>query len=137
MPAGPGPFDIEKTCLILGPGGNATPKDRSDRFYEELHEDFDGFAGHVLVSRGAFTTAWSTWEMHPKGDEFFDLFSGDIDFVLWTGGAEKAVRVSEPGTYIVVPKGTWHTARPRKASVLLFVTPGEGTKHAKRPPART
>ena len=72
--------------------------------------------------------------MHPKADEFVYLLSGDIDFVLWIDGAEQVIRVDQPGAYVVVRQGVWHTARPRTATTMLFVTPGEGTQHAETPP---
>jgi hypothetical protein len=54
--------------------------------------------------------------------------------VLKAGADERVVRVSEPGSYVVVPKGAWHTARPHAPTTLLFVTPGEGTLNAEQPP---
>ena len=52
----------------------------------------------------------------------------------WVILGPSGVRVSEPGTYVVVPKGAWHTARPHAATTMLFVTPGEGTLNAESPP---
>ena len=133
MATDPGPHDLETRRVILSPSGEATPKAVTPAFYEELDREFEGFAGHVLVSQHAFAEAWPSWEMHPKGDEMVYLLSGDIDFVLWQEGRERIVRVERPGSYILVPKGTWHTARPRRPTVMLFMTPGEGTRHAEAP----
>jgi mannose-6-phosphate isomerase-like protein (cupin superfamily) len=133
MPAKPGPFDIETTRLILGPKGDATPKQVTPSFYQDLGDDFGSFAGHVLISRHEFDEPWPTWEIHPHGDEFVYLLSGDVDLVMQTADGEKILRVSEPGTYVVVPKGTWHTARPHRHTAMLFVTPGEGTLNAETP----
>ena len=135
MATHPGPFDLDSTRLILSPGADATPKAVTPGFYEELDTEFEGFAGHMLVSQHAFDEAWPTWEMHPKGDEVVYLLEGEVDLVLWTDEGEKAVRVDRPGSYIVVPKGTWHTARPLKPTTMLFVTPGEGTLNAEKPGA--
>ena len=33
-----------------------------------------------------------------------------------------------PGDYVIVPRGTRHTARIRKPARMLFITPGEGTE---------
>ena len=134
MTRDPGPHDIETRRVVLSPSGEATTKAVTPAFYEELAREFAGFAGHALVSQHAFSEAWQSWEMHPKGDEIVYLLSGDVDFVLWQEGRERILRVERPGTYIVVPKGTWHTARPRASTVMLFITPGEGTKHAESPP---
>ena len=133
MASDPGPFDLETTRLILGPGGTATPKAVTPAFYEELDLEFGGFAGHVLVSRHAFSEAWPGWEIHPKGDEIVYLLSGDVDFVFWSDAGETTLRVDRPGMCIVVPTGTWHTARPRRPSEMLFFTPGEGTRHTNEP----
>lgn len=133
MTTDPGPFDLDSTRLILSPEANATPKAVTPGFYEELETEFSGFAGHVLVSQHAFGEAWGSWEMHPKGDEIVYLLEGDVDFVLRDGEGERTVRVDRPGTCIVVPKGIWHTARPRKPTAMLFVTPGEGTQIAQEP----
>jgi mannose-6-phosphate isomerase-like protein (cupin superfamily) len=135
MPFDPGPFDITTTRVILGPQGNAIPKTVTPNFYEELDSEFNDFAGHLLISKHEFDEAWPTWEMHPKGDEVVYLLFGDVDFVLWTQEGEKNVRVNQPGSYVVVPKGTWHTARPRMPTGMLFVTPGEGTENAGTPGA--
>jgi hypothetical protein len=35
----------------------------------------------------------------------------------------------DAGSYVVVPKGVWHTARTSVATRMLFVTPGEGTEN--------
>jgi len=135
MAVDPGPYDLDTTGLILGPRGDATPKALTPSFYGELDSEFGGFAGHVLVSKHSFREAWGTWEMHPKGDEIVYLLSGNVDFVLWQNGREKALRVDQAGSCIAVPKGVWHTVRPREATTLLFFTPGEDTQHAETPPA--
>jgi quercetin dioxygenase-like cupin family protein len=99
-----------------------------------LNAEFSGFAGHALISRHDFAEPWPSWERHPKGDEFVYLLEGDLDFILWVDGAEQTFRVNEPDSYVVVPKNIWHTVRPRKPTVMLFVTPGESTEHADTPP---
>ena len=99
------------------------------KIYQELGE----FSGEILVSRHEFSEPWPTWEIHPKGDEFVYLLSGDTDLVLKVAGQEKVVRVNVPGSYVVVPRGTWHTARPHEKTAMLFVTPGEGTLNQEAP----
>ncbi len=128
-----GPHDLKITRLVLGPRLDATTKAVTPDFYAELDRDYAGFAGHVLIAEHAFSEPWPGWEMHPHGDEMVYLLSGDTDFVLWIDNAETVVRLSEPGHYVVVPKGVWHCARPHAPSRLLFVTPGEGTRHAASP----
>ncbi len=133
MSAQPGPHHFDHTRLILAPDGVATTKAVSPNFYAELDAEFDGFAGHILVMTHSFSEAWGMWEMHPKGDETVILQAGDVDFVLWQDGKETILNVNEPGSYVVVPKGVWHTARPRKETSMMFITPGEGTLNAETP----
>ena len=128
-----GPFDLKQLRAILGPDGSAAIRKITPDFYQELDEEFDGFAGHVLISQFEFEQEWGMWEMHPKGDELVFLLSGDVDFVLRIDGADEIVRVNEPGSYVLVPKGVWHTARPRAKTAMLFITPGEGTLNADEP----
>lgn len=105
-------------------------------FYDALDRDFAGFAGCALVSRYSFSEPWPTWEMHPEGDEFVTLLEGGADFVFWRDGAEEIVAVAQPGQFVVVPRGVWHTARPHRPTTMLFVTPGEGTQNRAAPPDR-
>ena len=133
MPTDPGPYQIDSTRLVLTPGGDALPRAVTPDFFERLGELGD-FAGHVLVMRFDFDEPWSTWEMHPAGDELVYLLSGDVDFHLRGGAREQVVRVDEPGSYVVVPRGVWHTARPHAPTAMLFVTPGQGTENRETPP---
>jgi mannose-6-phosphate isomerase-like protein (cupin superfamily) len=134
MSIDPGPHALTEVRFVLAPNGNGTSKAVTDSFYEELDAEFDHFSGHVLIQQFSFDQPWPTWEVHPEGDEFVYLISGDTDFVLREGRKERTLRVSEPGSYVVVPKGAWHTARPHAPTTLLFVTPGEGTLNAEVPP---
>lgn len=129
----PGPHDGANDAVIFAPSGAATVKPYSPTFYQELGTDFPDFAGHFLVQRFSFDAPWGSWERHPKGDEYVYLLSGDTDFVLWQDGRESVLRVSEPGSFVVVPRGIWHTARPHQPTTMLFVTPGEGTDHTAKP----
>lgn len=74
------------------------------------------------------------WEIHPQGDEFVLLLSGDTGFVLHDGTKEVGrVRIDQPGDYVMVPKGHWHTTSPHAPTSMLFVTPGDGTVNANEP----
>jgi mannose-6-phosphate isomerase-like protein (cupin superfamily) len=129
MPTDPGPFDLDKVRLVLNPNHLAEPKPVTPNFYAELGD----FAGHILFQQFEFDKAWPTWEMHPEGDEIVYLVEGDTDFALSLPDGEKTVRVSQPGSYVIVPKGVWHTARPHKKTRMVFFTPGNGTVNAKTP----
>ena len=125
--------DLAKTFAVLGPRLDVTTVALTPSLYEDLDRDFDRFRGHVLVSQHSFDRDWPTWERHPAGDEIVVLLSGRAEFVLDRGGRHETIRLAEPSSYVVVPKGTWHTARIAEAATLLFITPGEGTENEVRP----
>ena len=130
----PGPHDLDKMRFIFGPAGQGVVKEASPTFYEELDQEFPDFRGHLLIQRFTFDEPWPTWEVHPEGDEFVYLLEGDTEFILRREGVSSSVRLNEPGSYVVVPQGAWHTARPYTTTTMLFVTPGEGTLNKVEPP---
>ncbi len=123
------PFDLAATFAVLGPQGTAVPVAVTPTLYEDLDRRFDDFKAHRLVSCHTFDSAWPTWEMHPAGDEVVCLLSGEASLVFDREGREETVHLHAPGTYVIVPKATWHTARVAKAAKMLFITPGEGTQN--------
>jgi mannose-6-phosphate isomerase-like protein (cupin superfamily) len=102
--------------------------------HARIDEEYRDFKGHLLISSYAFDKDWPTWEVHPAGDEFVILVSGDADLVLARESGDETIRMTEPGTFAIVPRNTWHTARIRKTSIMMFVTPGEGTANATERP---
>ena len=121
--------ELASTFVVLGPDQSATLVKVTPGVYEELNRRFDGFRAHTLVSSYTFDSDWPNWEMHPAGDEVVCLLSGDVEMVLQRGGNEEVTRLQEPGSYVVIPKGTWHTARMQVRTQMLFVTPGQDTQH--------
>ena len=125
---------IDQTRAIFTPDNLLATKAITDNFYAELDDEFGDFSNHILISRHTFSEAWPTWEIHPEGDELVMLIDGDTDMVLaHDNGGETVISVATPGEYVIVPKATWHTARPRQPTTMLFVTPGEGTLNALKP----
>jgi mannose-6-phosphate isomerase-like protein (cupin superfamily) len=121
--------DLASTFVVLQPDQRAALVQSAPGVFEELDRRFSGFKGHVLVAVFAFDADWSTWERHPAGDELVCLLSGRATLVLDQNGKHHAVELKKPGEYVLVPKGTWHTARTKVATNMLFVTPGEGTEN--------
>lgn len=115
--------------VVLTPTLGAEPVEVTDTLYQDLDARYDNFSGASLVSFHSFAADWSVWEMHPSGDEVVCLVNGDADLVLATPEGETSCRLSEPGDYVVVPRGTWHTARVRVPTSMWFITPGEGTEN--------
>ncbi|MBT3702057.1 MAG: hypothetical protein HOE62_17820 [Alphaproteobacteria bacterium] len=79
MVTDPGPWKKDGHRLIMTPSCEVTPKSITPAFYRELDQEYGGFAGHSLIAVNDFEEDWSTWEMHPKGDEVVCLISGEID----------------------------------------------------------
>lgn len=123
------PKNINSTYVVLDSTGNAIPIAVSDRFYQDLEQQFQDFKEKRLVSHYTFEQDWNSWEMHPAGEEVVCLLSGQVNFVLEQDGRERTVSLNTPGDYILVPRGTWHTAKVYTRSSVLFITPGEGTQH--------
>lgn len=120
---------IEETATVLQPDQAVAPIAITPALYEQLDRDFDGFKGRWLMIAYQLDKPWPNWERHPAGDEIVYLLSGDVEFALHSSSGEQTLRLSRPGEYIIVPKNTWHTARPHATSHMLFITPGEGTEH--------
>ena len=119
-------MNLAATFAVLGPDLGVTPVQVTPTVFEELDRCFAGFKGHVLVSIFGFDTDWPTWERHPAGDEIVCLLSGRATFILEDG---KRIEVRDPGDFVVVPKGMWHTANTNVPTKMVFVTPGEGTEN--------
>jgi uncharacterized cupin superfamily protein len=122
-------FSLSSTYVVLGANGDTTPIAVSDRFFADIKSEFGDFKGKRLVSHFTFDKDCDTWEMHPAGDEFVCLLSGQVDFILEQDGVENTVHLNAPGTFVLVPRGIWHTTRVYTPSSMLFVTPGEGTQN--------
>nr|WP_315477148.1 cupin domain-containing protein [uncultured Undibacterium sp.] len=101
--------------------------------YEELDEKFGQFKGCLLVSEYTFSSDWSSWEMHPNGDETLYLVSGYATLLLYSEGNETQIEFNTPGSFVIIPKGVWHTALVKTSCTILFITPGEGTINGSDP----
>jgi len=119
--------NLLETFVVMAPDLSATGVEVTATIWEELGRRFDHFKGHLLVARFDFEADWTSWEMHPAGDEVVVLLSGRVDMVLDRGGEHEISSLARPGSFVIVPKGVWHTARTSTPTTMLFVTPGEGT----------
>ncbi|WP_342117919.1 cupin domain-containing protein [Pseudoduganella sp. OTU4001] len=128
-----GPFQAVETYLHLGPEGTSVPLAVNESFWEKLSTGgFDHLGPGRLVSTYDFAADWPSWEMHPAGEEVVVLISGALEFVLEVDGGERKVPLAEPGQFLLVPRGVWHTANVAREAKVLFITPGEGTGHRPR-----
>jgi quercetin dioxygenase-like cupin family protein len=127
----PSLFDVP---IHLGPGGRVIPQPEFDgpEWYAAYEarlgaEKLDG----RLVSAFRFGT-WTSWEMHPTGDELVVCTEGAFTLVQeWPGGRIER-RELRAGEWAVNPPGVWHTADVDGVAAALFVTVGWGTQHRPR-----
>ncbi len=127
---------LASNFVVLNDKFQANTIEVTQDLYRRFDEEYKEFAGHLLISSYAFDDDWPTWEVHPAGDEFVILVSGDADLVLAGANGDETIRMTEPGTFVIVPRDTWHTARIRRHTVMMFITPGEGTINADEPVRR-
>lgn len=90
----------------------------------------DGADGR-LVSLHTFAECWTSWEMHPQGDEVVLCTAGIITLIQQREGGEQT-SVLHPGDYAINPAGIWHTADVAAEASALFITVGAGTEHRPR-----
>lgn len=119
--------NIADDFVVISPEKAASLEAFTPTLFQELDERYNGFKGHELVSSFEFDADWSTWEKHPEGDEVVMLLSGAATLVLDLDGDHRSIVLETPGSYVVVPRGIWHTARTNQPTRMLFITPGEGT----------
>lgn len=91
--------------------------------------DLDG--GGRLVSMHTFAESWTSWEMHPHGEELVLCSAGTITIWQQTIDGTRAV-VLQPGDAVINPAGVWHTADVAAPATAVFITAGAGTEHRPR-----
>ena len=127
-------MNLTETFAVLKPGMGLDTLPGTDTVFEDMESAYGGFSGHVLVTTFRFDEDWPTWERHPNGDELVTLISGRAEMILRTANGDQSVELTQPGDFIVVPRDTWHTARISEPTMMVFVTPGEGTENVEQPP---
>jgi mannose-6-phosphate isomerase-like protein (cupin superfamily) len=121
--------------IHLGRGARAVeePQFTGPEWYEaygERHAD-DLDEGRI-VSLFRFEEPWTSWEMHPAGDEVVCCLQGQMTLHQdLPDGTEQSHELG-PGEYAINPAGTWHTADAAGPVVALFITAGKGTTHKPR-----
>ena len=85
-----------------------------------------------LVALYRFEEPWTSWEVHPAGDEVVCCIQGHMTLHQeFPDGSSESVDLG-PGDYAVNPPGTWHTADTDEPVVALFITEGQDTTHRPR-----
>lgn len=126
-------MDIDSTFVVVNKDLEAETVDVSDKLWAEIDERFGDFAGSSLISSFSFEDDWPSWEVHPHGDEFVCLLAGDVEMTLALADGDQTVHLDQPGSFVIVPKGTWHTAKVNAPTRMLFVTPGQDTENREQP----
>jgi quercetin dioxygenase-like cupin family protein len=124
------PRSLERFPVHLGRGARAVPQPEFSGFewyadYAARHAD-DGAEGR-LVAIHSFDAPWTSWEMHPAGDEVVVCIAGEITLVQELPGGVERVTL-RPGDYAINPPGVWHTADVADQARALFITAGMGTE---------
>ena len=129
------PHTLSQHFIHLGLGAKAVSQPLFDGMawyagYGQRH-GADGAEGR-LVSMHTFSEPWSTWEMHPKGDEVVICTAGSITLIQeFPDGTQQRVTLG-PGEYAINPPGVWHTADVTESATAVFITAGEGTQNRER-----
>jgi mannose-6-phosphate isomerase-like protein (cupin superfamily) len=121
-------FDPEDRYVHLTADGKAATVTGGDAFWQLPQAQIDAFGRGWLVSEFVCSEDWPTWEMHPHGEEFVYLLSGDVEFLLELPAGIERIRIVDRGA-VLVPRGVWHTAKIFAPSRMFFVTMGAGTQH--------
>jgi hypothetical protein len=128
MPDTMSAMQIAETFVALDDAGRARPLPVTEDFWAALQSGRLGSLSR-LVSFRSYDRDWAAWERHPAGEEFVCLFDGAVELLLDQDGSQTSVLLDKPGAYVLVPPGTWHTAKMRRPSRMIFITPGEGTEN--------
>jgi mannose-6-phosphate isomerase-like protein (cupin superfamily) len=124
-------FDLSKYPTHLGLGARVlrlAEFDGTPGWYERYSEAHtaDGLEGR-LVSMHTFDEPWSSWEMHPNGDELVFCVNGQMTLHQEIEGAVRTVTL-RAGEAVINPPGAWHTADVDAPVTAVFITAGTGTQ---------
>jgi quercetin dioxygenase-like cupin family protein len=129
------PHSLFTHPIHLGLGATAVPQPEFTGmdWYEAYgrRHAADGREGR-LVSLYRFEESWTSWEVHPEGEEVVACLEGAMTLHQEMPDGTKATVKLGPGDYAVNPAGTWHTADVDGPTLALFITPGEGTTNRPR-----
>jgi mannose-6-phosphate isomerase-like protein (cupin superfamily) len=121
--------------IHLGLGAKAVPQpqftgmDWYDAYTERHADDLD--EGRI-VALYRFEESWTSWEVHPAGDEVVCCIQGHMTlYQQLPDGTERSIDLG-PGDYAINPPGVWHTADTDGPVVALFITTGKDTENRPR-----
>jgi mannose-6-phosphate isomerase-like protein (cupin superfamily) len=127
--------NIATNMIHLGLGATAVrqPPFTGMEWYEAygVRVASDGAEGR-LVAMHSFSENWSSWEVHPEGDEVVLCLSGEMTLHQQHQDGRKTSVTIGPGEYVINPPGCWHTADVEGEATALFITAGKGTLNRAR-----
>ncbi|MEO7248076.1 MAG: cupin [Novosphingobium sp.] len=91
----------------------------------------DGAEGR-LVGMHRFSESWTSWEMHPVGDEVVLCVSGEMTIIQELADGRIVRTRLGAGDYTINAPGMWHTADVAQEATAVFITAGMGTEHRPR-----
>ena len=119
--------------LGLGATAVAEPKFTGFDWYEAYGERHaDDLEEGRLVSLFRFEEPWTSWEIHPCGEEVVCVVQGHMTLHQELSDGSRQSHELGPGDYAINPRGTWHTADTEEPVVALFITAGKGTENRPR-----
>lgn len=119
--------------LGLGARAIVEPEFTGPEWYEaygQRHAD-DLDEGRI-VSLFRFEEPWTSWEMHPAGEEVVCCLQGQMTLHQELSDGSTQSHELGPGEYAINPRGAWHTADADGPVVALFITAGKDTTHKPR-----
>jgi mannose-6-phosphate isomerase-like protein (cupin superfamily) len=122
-------FDLTTTYLSLPDGPDVRRIEVGPDFWQTIAERTD--LAERLIGVFCYDADWTSWEVHPDGDEIVVLLSGAVDLVLEQASGEHIVELRDRSA-AVVPRGVWHTANVFGPSETLHITRGAGTANRPR-----
>ena len=120
-------LDSDGTTALLPGGGEFWSQLMSGNASDPGIRRLLGSETARLLATVPLRADWTTWEMHPAGDELLFMLQGNATFVLELSDGLKEVVLSA-GRLLVVPKGAWHTAKVSEPGHMLAITAGSGTQ---------
>ena len=119
--------DLTENYLSLGGEGKIEAAAGGDAFWSLAGAELEKFGENWLITEFWFDEDWKSWEMHPNGEEIVYLLSGAMDLILEKDDVRQTIELRSKGL-VIVPRGTWHTAKVFQMSNVLVITRGEETQ---------
>lgn len=119
--------------LGLGARAVAEPKFTGFDWYEGYGERHaEDLEEGRLVAMYRFEKPWTSWEVHPAGEEVVCCIQGHMTLHQeYPDGSGQSHELG-PGEYAINPRGVWHTADTDEPVVALFITAGKATENRSR-----